>query len=86
MKEIGKAIKGVIKMRGMQMKDVAKKMGISKQDMNYHINVKDDSLWGIKEVREWCRVIGMRERGIKRLEGLCGDYREYIEWGEERDE
>lgn len=74
-KMIGKNIKRVVKNKGMNLVDLAKKLGISKQRLSYNINEKEDKNWVMWEIRHYCEVLGVKEEVLLRgvdLHGILG--------------
>lgn len=65
-REIGKVIKMVLKNRGISLVEGAKKLGISKQLMNYTLNEKEDKNWDEWEIKKWCEVLKIREEEIRK--------------------
>lgn len=56
-REIGKAIKRIILNRGLKQVDVAEKLGVSKQNLSYMINRKEDKFWLASEINDISAVL-----------------------------
>lgn len=65
-REIGELIKRVLRNRGISMQEGARRLGISKQLMNYAINVKEDKNWDEWEIEKWCSVLGIKEEEVRK--------------------
>lgn len=72
-REIGQGIKRVIQSRGIELQKVAAMVGMSKQNLNYVLNVKEDRLWEKYEVRWWCNKLRVSEKMREELESKCGE-------------